>query len=231
MVDSTGRAAVEAALRRLGGRSIVNSVNLEDPARARETIALCRRFGAALVLMTIDSRGMAMTCERKLEVAERLYDLAVRQGGLAPAVGLLRLPHVHARQRRRIAAPAALETLKAMREAKQRFPRSFTILGVSNVSYGLSPAARKALNTVFLNRAIEHGLDAAILHAGRIEPLSALEPEAVGLCDDLIFNRAGGEPPLARLLAYFSPRKGEPVAAAVVSQGCWRAAEAGGNRR
>jgi 5-methyltetrahydrofolate--homocysteine methyltransferase len=102
-----------------------------------------------------------------------------------------------------------------LREAKQRFPGSFFILGVSNVSYGLAPAARKALNTVFLSRAVERGLDAAILHAGRLEPLAALAPEAVELCDDLIFNRPrAGESPLVRLLGYFAEHKEKPVVTA-----------------
>jgi 5-methyltetrahydrofolate--homocysteine methyltransferase len=207
MVDSTRYEAVETALERLAGRCIVNSVNLEDPARAEKTIALCRRMGAALALMTIDRKGMAMTCERKLDVAERLYDLAVRRGGLAPQDVIFDLLTFTLASGDESLREAGTETLKAIRQAKRRFPKSLTVLGVSNISYGLKPAARRVLNTVFLHHAIEHGLDAAILHAGRIEPLSSLDSETVGRCEDLIFNRrTGAAGPLAALLALFSDR-------------------------
>ena len=207
MVDSTCYEAVETALERLAGRCIINSVNLEDPARAEKTIALCRRMGAALVLMTIDRKGMAMTGERKLEVAERLYDMAVRRGGLAPQDVFFDFLTFTLASGDESLRDAGAETLKAIRQAKRRFPKSFTILGVSNISYGLKPAARRALNTVFLHHAIEHGLDAAILHAGRIEPLSSLDAETVGRCEDLIFNRRRDTTdPLTALLALFSDR-------------------------
>jgi 5-methyltetrahydrofolate--homocysteine methyltransferase len=207
MVDSTRYEVVETALERLAGRCIVNSVNLEDQARAEKTIALCRRMGAALVLMTIDRKGMAMTCERKLEVAERLYDLAVRRGGLAPQDVLFDFLTFTLASGDDSLRSAGVETLKAIRQAKRRFPDSFTLLGVSNISHGLLPQARRALNTVFLHHAVEHGLDAAILHAGRIEPLSVLDPETVRRSEDLIYNRGRGpETPLEALLAHFSGR-------------------------
>jgi 5-methyltetrahydrofolate--homocysteine methyltransferase len=202
MVDSTSYEAVATALARLAGRCIVNSVNLDDPARAEKTVALCRRMGAALVLMTIDREGMAMTAERKLDVAERLYDLAVRRGGLAPQDVFFDFLTFTLASGDESLRDAGAETLKAIKQAKRRFPKSFTMLGVSNISYGLKPAARRALNTVFLHHAIEHGLDAAILHAGRIEPLAALDAETVRRCEELIFNRRrGSDDPLAALLA------------------------------
>jgi 5-methyltetrahydrofolate--homocysteine methyltransferase len=211
MVDSTRYDAVESALERLAGRCIVNSVNLEDPARAEKTIALCRRMGAALVLMTIDRKGLAMTAERKLDVAERLYDLAVRRGGLAPQDVFFDFLTFTLASGDESLRDAGAETLKAIRQVKRRFPKSFTILGVSNISYGLKPDARRALNTVFLHHAIEHGLDAAILHAGRIEPLSSLDAETVSRCEDLIFNRRrGAADPLEALLALFSDRPSGP---------------------
>jgi 5-methyltetrahydrofolate--homocysteine methyltransferase len=217
MVDSTRYEAVAAALERLAGRCIVNSVNLEDPARAEQTIALCRRMGAALVLMTIDRKGMAMTAERKLDVAERLYDKAVRRGGLAPQDVFFDFLTFTLASGDAALRDAGAETLKAIRQAKRRFPKSFTTLGVSNISYGLKPDARRALNTVFLHHAVEHGLDAAILHAGRIEPLASLDAETVGRCEDLIFNRRrGSAAPLEALLALFGDRTaatgGEPRA-------------------
>jgi len=216
MVDSTRYDATEAALERLSGRCIVNSVNLEDPARAEQTVALCRRTGAALVLMAIDRKGMAMTCERKLEAAERLYDLAVRRGGLAPQDILFDLLTFTLASGEESLRESAVETLKAIRQSKGRFPKSLTLLGISNVSYGLKPDARRALNTVFLHHAVEAGLDAAILHAGRIEPLAALDRETVARCEDLIFNRrTGAGKPLEALLAHFggAARRQQPAAA------------------
>ncbi len=212
VIDSTGPHTVEAALERLGGRSIVNSVNLEDRERAERTIALCRRHGAALVLMAIDARGMAMTAARKLEVAEQLYDLAVTQGGLDPeSVFFDFLTFTLASGEPSLRA-AAHETLQAIRAAQKRFRRSFTLLGVSNVSHGLTPPARLALNSVFLHHAIEHGLDAAILHAGRVAPLSAFAPAVVRACDDLIFNRTQrAGTPLEHLVALFAePQESAP---------------------
>jgi 5-methyltetrahydrofolate--homocysteine methyltransferase len=202
MVDSTSYEAVEAALERLAGRCIVNSVSLEDQERAEKTIRLCRRMGAALVLMTIDRKGMAMTCERKLDVAKRLYDLAVRRGGLAPPDVFFDFLTFTLASGDESLRTAGAETLKAIRQAKRRFPESFTLLGVSNISHGLAPQARRALNTVFLHHAVKHGLDAAILHAGRIQPLSALDPKTIRSCEDLIYDRSrGSDTPLEALLA------------------------------
>ena len=156
MVDSTRYEVVEAALERLAGRCIVNSVNLQDPEQAEKTIRLCRRMGAALVLMTIDQQGMAMTCARKLEVAERLFDLAVGRGGLAPQDVFFDFLTFTLASGDESLRSAGVETLTAIREAKRRFPDSFTLLGVSNISHGLSPQLRRALNAVFLNQAVEH---------------------------------------------------------------------------
>ena len=215
MVDSRDPRVVEAALQRLAGRCVVNSVSLEDRARAEATISLCSRYGAALVLLAIDEQGMAMTTVRKLEVAARLFDLAVTQGGLAPEGVFFDFLTFTLGSGEESLRGAAHETLRAIREAKRRFPRSFTVLGVSNVSHGLAPDARRALNSVFLHHAIEHGLDAAILHAGRIEPLGSIDPVAARLCDDLIFDRAReGRAALARLLDHFAPGEGREERAA-----------------
>jgi len=206
MVDSTRYEAVEAALERLAGRCIVNSVNLEDPQRAGKTVGLCRRMGAALVLMTIDDQGMAMTCGRKLEVAGRLYDLAVRRGGLAPQDVFFDFLTFTLASGDESLREAGAETLKAIREARRRFPKSLTLLGISNISYGLAPGLRRALNSVFLHQAVAHGLDAAIVHAGGIAPLSSLDAETVRRCEDVIFNRRRGQgTPLEALLALGQP--------------------------
>jgi 5-methyltetrahydrofolate--homocysteine methyltransferase len=203
MIDSTDPAAVEAALQRLAGRCIVNSVNLEDGGkRAARVIELCRTYGAALVCMAIDEHGMAMTAGRKLAVARRLVNLAIRAGLPASSLFLDFLTFTLASGEPSL-CNAGRETLDAIRRAKQSFPQCHTLLGVSNVSHGLAPDARRVLNAVFLARAIEAGLDAAILHAGRIVPLHSLDPSAVRLCDNLIFNRGTGpRTPLERLLEH-----------------------------
>ena len=202
MIDATSTEVVEAALQRLAGRCVVNSINLEDGGeRARKTIELCRKYGAAIVGMTIDESGMAMTAGRKLEVARRLYRMVCVEGRMAPGSLFLDFLTFTLASGDASLREAGKETLAALKMARQEFPDSFTLLGVSNISYGLPANARKVLNTVFLARAVKCGLDAAILHAGRILPLHTLPQEQVRLCDDLILNRArGGRTPLEKLL-------------------------------
>ena len=202
MLDTTDPAALEAGLERTAGRAIINSINLEDGGeRARRVLALAREHGAAVVGLTIDERGMALTAERKLEVARRLHDLATRGFGLRPGDLLFdpltfTLASGDPQYRR-----AGLETLRAVRLLKAEFPESFILLGVSNCSYGLRPELRHVLNSVFLCHALEAGLDAAILHAGRIVPLDRIPERLVALCEDLIFDRRPeGRDPLRALL-------------------------------
>jgi 5-methyltetrahydrofolate--homocysteine methyltransferase len=212
MIDSTRPDVIETALQRLAGRCVVNSINLEaGEERAKRVIELCRRYGAALVGLTIDRQGMALTAARKLQVAERLYRLAVNEGGLRPDSLFLDFLTFTLGSGAASLRNAGRETLTAIRAAKRRWPECFTILGVSNVSHGLAPEIRKVLNSAFLTRAIEHGLDAAIVHAGQIQPLNQLNSEAIGLCDDLVFNRPHGKVlPLERLLGYFARKIGTP---------------------
>ncbi len=195
MIDSTDPAAVEAALERLGGRCIVNSINLEDGEdRAREILELCRRFGAAVVALCIDEHGMALSPEKKLEIAERLVDLAAEYG-LSPRDMLFDPltftlgsgdPEYH---------DSALATLEGLRLIKREIPGARTLLGLSNVSFGLKPKVRKILNSVFLRRALEAGLDAAILHAGKILGADEIPAELLDACKRLIDNdRSRGEP-------------------------------------
>ncbi len=208
MIDSTSPQVVEEALKRLAGRCIVNSVNLEDGGkRARETFELCRQYGAAVVCLTIDEQGMADTADKKIAVAQRLHAMAL-ECGLSEQDLLFDFLTFSLGSGDESLKNAGKETLDAITKIKSQFPGSFTVLGVSNVSYGLSPQARKALNSVFLRRAVERGLDAAIMHAGRIMPLHLVPPQLVKLCDDLILNRqTGSKPPLEALLAFFSHHK------------------------
>ncbi len=206
MIDSTETAVIESALKLAGGKCVVNSVNLEDgEKRCAEVLPLCRKFGAAVVALTIDEEGMAKTCARKVAVAERLYRLATEKYGLACG-DLLFDPLTFTigtgkEDDRRL----GLETLQAIREIKQRFPASHIVLGVSNISFGLKPAVRHVLNSVFLHYAREAGLDAAIVHAAGIEPLYRIDEKLREIARKLIFDeREGGDDPLTDLLRQFA---------------------------
>jgi len=205
MIDSTEPPVIEAALKLIGGKAIVNSVNLEDgEERMSRVLPLCKRFGAAVVALTIDERGMAKTAKSKFEVAERILALATSKYGIAPQDILFdpltfTLGSGDEEFRR-----AGLETLEAIRLIKERFPEVHTLLGVSNISFGLKPAARMVLNSVFLHYAIEYGLDAAIVHPARILPLYKIEPKARELARKLIFDeRTEDFDPLVALMASF----------------------------
>ncbi|MGC8834799.1 MAG: vitamin B12 dependent-methionine synthase activation domain-containing protein, partial [Armatimonadota bacterium] len=189
-----------------GGRCIVNSVNLEDgEERLRRILSLCRRYGAAVVALAIDERGMAKTARRKLEVARRIYELATQRYGLRPE-DILFDPLTFtlgsgADESRR----DGLETLEAVRCIKEELPGSFTILGVSNISFGLKPAARVVLNSVFLHMAYENGLDAAIVNVRHIVPLHRLPERERELARRVILDdRREGSDPLTEFMALFS---------------------------
>ncbi len=202
MIDSTEVKAIRTALERITGRAVVNSINLEDgDAKAIEIIKLCKEFGAGLVCLTIDEDGMAKTAVQKLAIAKRIYDLAVTQHGLResdlffdPLTFTLASGDEEFRK-------SAIETLEGIRLIKEAYPEAFISLGVSNVSFGLKPATRHLLNSVFLNMSIEAGLDAAILHAGRIQPYFKIKDSDKKVCEDLILDKREGDyDPLVALL-------------------------------
>ena len=205
VVDSTEIPALDKALSLISGKPIVNSINLEDgEEKARQILALARKYGAAVIALTIDEDGMAKTADKKLAIAERLYRIAVQDMGLPPEDLLFdtltfTLASGDPEFRR-----AGLETIEGIRRIKQKFPGVHTVLGVSNISFGLNPQARHALNSLFLHYAIEAGLDAAIVHAGKIQPLYRLDEELRDICHRLVFDeREDGRDPLAQLMAYF----------------------------
>lgn len=207
MLDCTDPRALEAGLKRLAGRSVVNSFNLEDGGRkAARILALCREHGAAAVGMAIDQRGMAAGKRRKIEVGRKLVSFASANGLARQDLFLDLLTFTLASGEPGLER-AGLETLGALAEVKKIFPECLTILGVSNISHGLPAAARPALNTVFLHEALERGLDAAILHAGRIRPLSSIDTTVAEVCRCLIHNRRyGGRKALEVLLELFLSR-------------------------
>ncbi len=209
MIDSTEPAVVEAGLEAFGGRCIVNSVNYEDGdgpgSRFAQVMPLVTEHGAAVVALTIDEEGQARTAERKVAVASRLIDDLTGRWGMAPddvIVDCLTFPIATGQEETR---RDALETIDAIAEVKRRFPRVQTTLGVSNVSFGLSPVARAVLNSVFLHECVKAGLDSAIIHAARILPLSRIPDDQRQTALDLVHDRRrNGYDPLARLLELFA---------------------------
>ena len=202
--DSTEIDAMEVALREYPGRAVLNSVNFEDGgARLDRVAAMARRHGAALVGLTIDETGMAMTVDRKLEVAKRLVDRLVSVHGFAPQDLFLDVLTFTLGSGDPSLRDAGARTLDAIRLVKKDLPGVFTSLGVSNISFGLSPAARRVLNSVFLGHALDAGLDAAIMNAGRVLPLAEIPADKRRLADDLVFGRHVGRDPLELFLEAF----------------------------
>jgi len=220
MIDSTEPEVVRAGLEALGGRAVVNSVNYEDgdgpESRFARLMPLVAEHGAAVVALTIDEEGQARTAEWKLRVAQRLIADLTGRWGMAESdilVDTLTFPIATGQEETR---RDAVETIEAIRELKRRHPDVQTILGVSNVSFGLNPAARVVLNSVFLHEAVEAGLDAAIVNAAKIVPLSRIPEEQVQAALDLVYDRRReGFDPLAHFLAVFADAgslvSGDPV--------------------
>lgn len=216
MLDSTQADVIEAGLKRLGGRAIVNSINLEDgEGRMAAVCPLAREFGAAVVALLIDEEGQARDVEWKLRVAHRLHDLATGKYGLSPEDLLfdaLTFPLGSGQEDLR---GDAIATLEAIRRIKAELPGVRTILGVSNVSFGLSPAARQVLNSVFLHEAREAGLDAAIVSPAKILPMHRIEEEPRQVALDLVYDRRReGYDPLQRFMALFEGKEATRSASA-----------------
>ncbi len=208
MLDSTEPPVIEAGLERIAGKVILNSVNLEDGdapgTRLDRFLSLAREFGAAVVCTCIDQTGQARTAEHKLAAARAIRDLAVDRYGLAPEDLLfdplaLTLGTGMDESRR-----DGAETIEGIRRIKAELPGVRTILGLSNVSFGLAPAVRHVLNSVYLHECQQAGLDAAIVHAARILPLARIDERAVEVCLDLIYDRrSDGYDPLSTLLQMY----------------------------
>jgi len=190
MFDSTEWEKMEAGLQHAGGKSILNSTNYEDgEPRFAKVIDLAKRYGASVVIGTIDEEGMARTADGKFKIAKRAYEQATGELGL-PASDIffdpLALPiSTGIEEDRR----NALETIEGIKRIKAELPGCFTILGVSNISFGLNQASRVVLNSVFLHDAVEAGLDAAIVNASKIEPLNRIGEQELKVARDLIYDR------------------------------------------
>jgi 5-methyltetrahydrofolate--homocysteine methyltransferase len=190
MIDSTEPAVLDAALEHLPGRGIVNSINMENGRlRIDAVLPIVRRHGAAVVALTIDEKGMAKTADRKLEIARRIHDIATTEFGLAPADLLFDALTFTLATGEAEWIDSAHETIEGIRLIKRELPGVLTSLGVSNVSFGLTPDARAVLNSVFLHHCIAAGLDAAIVNPAHIRPYAEVDATERALADDLVFNR------------------------------------------
>lgn len=189
MIDSTETPVMEASLRCLAGKPILNSINFEDgEGRPRKVLDLARRYGAAVVALTIDEKGMAKSVEEKVRIAGRLIDLA-REYGLADHDLFLDCLTFTLGSGEEEFRTSAMATLDAISEVKRIYPSVNTILGLSNVSFGLRPAARQVLNSAFLHFAREAGLTSAIVHATKIVPENRVDPEIWKIATDLVFDK------------------------------------------
>jgi 5-methyltetrahydrofolate--homocysteine methyltransferase len=211
VIDSTELPVLEAALALYGGKAILNSINFEDgEGPAEKRMALAKRFGAAVIALTIDESGMAKHVEHKVALAKRLNDFACGKFGL-PQSDLLFDPLTFTictgnEDDRKL----GLWTLEAIERIRAELPESQIILGLSNISFGLNPAARHVLNSVFLDHALRRGLTGAIVHFSKIMPLHKIADEEVKVAEDLIFDRRReGYDPLQAFIALFENRSAE----------------------
>ena len=212
MIDSTTPECIEQCLRLYPGRAIVNSINLEDGGtNLRRICRAAKQYGAAVVALTIDEQGMAMRAEDKLRIAKAIHHLATTECGLRPQDLLFDCLTFTVGSGDTSLNDAAVQTLEAIRGIKTELPGCLTVLGLSNISFGLAPAARKVLNSVFLHEAVAAGLDAAIVDAARIMPLASIGEEDRRICLDLLYDRteAEGTSPLMRFIEHFSDKEQE----------------------
>ena len=210
VIDSTELPVLEAGLKLYGGKAILNSINFENGEKdAADRLALARKFGAAVVALTIDEDGMAKDAAAKLRIARRLYDFAVNQHGLPPGDLLFDPLTFTICTGNEDDRKLAVETLDAIEAIAKDMPECGIVLGLSNVSFGLKPAARQVLNSVFIDLAIKRGMTGAIVHVSKIVPLHTLPAEEVAAAEDLILDRAPEA--LARYIALFGDRKAAEV--------------------
>ncbi len=221
VIDSTEPEVMEVALKTAPGRCILNSTHLEaGRAKADRVFALAKTHNAAVLILTIDENGMAKSAERKLEVAKRIYQIAVQDHGLRPSDLVFDALTFTLATGDSEFVNSAVDTLEGIRRIKAELPGVLTSLGVSNVSFGLSASARPVLNSIMLYHAVQAGLDMAIVNAAHITPYADISTEQRQLTEDLIFNRHPEA--LARFIEYFEqhgPASPESAAKADPTEG------------
>jgi len=215
LVDSTEADVVEEALKRIPGKAIINSINLEDgEKRTSKVLPMAKRYGAAVIALTIDEDGMALTADKKVAIAHRIFDLATEKYGIRPVdliFDALTLPISTGQEEYRT---AGIETINAVKRIKQELPDVKTVLGVSNISFGLDVYPRRVLNSVFMHEAVDNGLDMAIVNYSKIYPLYKIPQEEVELARKLIYRDASNGDPLQVYMQHFAGMKGKPQAQA-----------------
>ncbi len=210
MIDSTSPVCIEKALKSYPGRPVINSINLEDGGdNLHKVCGLAKKYGACVVALTIDEDGMAMDTPKKFEVAERIFNIAVNQYGLQPSDIFFDPLTFTVGSGDTNLVDAAVQTLDAIRLIKEKLVGAKTILGLSNISFGLRPPARKVLNAVFLHEAVEAGLDAVIINPTNCISLDTINKESRQLAMDLLYNRQSGETsPLMAYIDHFESHSG-----------------------
>jgi len=213
LVDSTEADVVEEALKRIPGKAIINSINLEDgEKRTSKVLPMAKRYGAAVIALTIDEDGMALTAAKKAAIAKRIYELATKKYGIRGVdliFDALTLPISTGQEEYR---SAGMETLEAVKRIKRELPDVKTILGVSNISFGLDAYPRRVLNSVFMREAVDNGLDMAIVNYSKIYPLYKIPQEEVELARKLIHRNESNGDPLQIYMNHFAGLKGRPQA-------------------
>ncbi|MGD9874658.1 MAG: methionine synthase [Kiritimatiellia bacterium] len=218
MIDSTQTDVIEAALKLYGGRMIVNSINFESgEERARTVTELARVYGAALVGLTIDETGMAKTADEKFRVAERLVKFCEARGVPRTALFIDPLTFTVGSGDETLRT-AAIETLAAIRRIKKELPGVRTVLGLSNISFGLKPAGRKVLNAVFLDRCVKAGMDACIINVAGIMPLTEISADALRVAEALLDNNHSAGDPLDNFINFFSDAQAEEASASAAAK-------------
>src|SRR3954465_8001285 len=214
-VDSTEPEVIETALEQIPGRAIVNSVNLEAGRdKLDKVVPIAKAHGAALIALTIDEEGMAKTADRKVEIATRIRDIAVNDHGFDPELLIFDALTFTLTTGDEEWKPSAVETIEGIRRIKEEVPGVKTSLGVSNVSFGVSPRARAVLNSVFLHHCVDAGLDLAMVNPNHITPYGEIPEEDRKLADDLVYNRA--DDALEKFIEHFES-KGEEAEAEVAN--------------
>jgi 5-methyltetrahydrofolate--homocysteine methyltransferase len=212
-IDSTEPDVIRTALEQIPGRAIVNSINLEAGRDKADTvIPLAKAHGAALIALTIDEVGMAKTADRKVEIAQRIKQIACDEHGLDPELLIFDLLTFTLTTGDEEWRPSAVETIEGIRRLKAEVPQVKTSLGVSNVSFGVGQPARAVLNSVFLHHCVEAGLDLAMVNPNHITPYSEISEEERELADDLVYNRR--EDALERFIDHFESKGPEEEAEA-----------------
>ncbi|MFA7256239.1 MAG: methionine synthase [Kiritimatiellales bacterium] len=195
MIDSTSAEVIEQALKFYGGRALINSINFEDGGkRAEQVVPLARRYGAAMIALTIDEKGMAMNADEKVAVAKRLVEFCVERGLKAEEILIDPLTFTICSGDATL-RDAAFQTLEAIRRIKAELPGVRTMLGLSNISFGLKPPLRKIINAVFLHQAVQAGMDACIINVASIVPLNEIPETLRKGAEALLANdRTNGDP-------------------------------------